>query len=279
MPSHFYAPTKQDKFAFGIWCLQNRGRDPFGDQTRPELPALDCIRAWPSATATASSSTTTTSSRSTPRPPSATRSSATSRRRWPTGASRPRWPRPTSSITRSSRTAPSPAPTRPSALFATQKVMHCHRHRRRAGHAGVRLLGRPRRRRSRRQQGPDRGGASGSARRSTSCANTCSPTTTTSSSASSPSPTSRAATCTCRPSAACWRSSPRSIIRRWCGVNPETAHIKMAGLNPVSRIRPGPRRRQTARRAPQRPEAAALRPGPELRQRRSEGSVLHRPSC
>src|SRR5262249_49150445 len=44
MPSHFYAPTKQDKFAFGIWCLQNRGRDPFGDQTRPELPALECIR-------------------------------------------------------------------------------------------------------------------------------------------------------------------------------------------------------------------------------------------
>ena len=44
MPSHFYAPTKEDKFAFGIWCLQNRGRDPFGDQTRPELSALECIR-------------------------------------------------------------------------------------------------------------------------------------------------------------------------------------------------------------------------------------------
>ena len=44
MPSHNYAPTKADKFAFGIWCLQNRGRDPFGDQTRPELSALSCIR-------------------------------------------------------------------------------------------------------------------------------------------------------------------------------------------------------------------------------------------
>jgi xylose isomerase len=44
MPSHVYAPTKEDKFAFGIWCLQNRGRDPFGDQTRPELPALECIK-------------------------------------------------------------------------------------------------------------------------------------------------------------------------------------------------------------------------------------------
>src|SRR5436190_13541633 len=44
MPSHFYAPTKQDKFAFGIWCLQNRGRDPFGDVTRPPLSAVDAIR-------------------------------------------------------------------------------------------------------------------------------------------------------------------------------------------------------------------------------------------
>jgi xylose isomerase len=44
MPSHFYAPTREDKFAFGVWCLQNRGRDPFGDQTRPEIPALECIK-------------------------------------------------------------------------------------------------------------------------------------------------------------------------------------------------------------------------------------------
>jgi len=44
MPSSNFAPTKEDKFAFGLWCLQNRGRDPFGDQTRPEISALDCIR-------------------------------------------------------------------------------------------------------------------------------------------------------------------------------------------------------------------------------------------
>jgi xylose isomerase len=44
MPAPSFAPTKDDKFAFGIWCLQNRGRDPFGDQTRPELSALECIR-------------------------------------------------------------------------------------------------------------------------------------------------------------------------------------------------------------------------------------------
>jgi xylose isomerase len=44
MAAHSFAPTREDKFAFGIWCLQNRGRDPFGDQTRPELPALECIK-------------------------------------------------------------------------------------------------------------------------------------------------------------------------------------------------------------------------------------------
>jgi xylose isomerase len=43
MPAHDFAPTKQDKFAFGIWCLQNRGRDPFGDQTRPAISPIDCI--------------------------------------------------------------------------------------------------------------------------------------------------------------------------------------------------------------------------------------------
>jgi xylose isomerase len=44
MSSSNFAPAKEDKFAFGIWCIQNRGRDPFGDQTRPEISALDCIR-------------------------------------------------------------------------------------------------------------------------------------------------------------------------------------------------------------------------------------------
>ena len=44
MPAQKYAPTREDKFAFGIWGLQNRGRDPFGDQTRPELKATDAIK-------------------------------------------------------------------------------------------------------------------------------------------------------------------------------------------------------------------------------------------
>jgi len=39
-----YQPTREDRFAFGIWCLQNRGRDPFGDVTRRELTVAECLR-------------------------------------------------------------------------------------------------------------------------------------------------------------------------------------------------------------------------------------------
>lgn len=39
-----YKPTPADKFAFGIWGVQNRGRDPFGDATRPAMSASDAIR-------------------------------------------------------------------------------------------------------------------------------------------------------------------------------------------------------------------------------------------
>ena len=44
MPAPSFAVDKKDRFAFGIWCLQNRGRDPFGDQTRPEISVADCIK-------------------------------------------------------------------------------------------------------------------------------------------------------------------------------------------------------------------------------------------
>jgi xylose isomerase len=39
-----FTPTPADKFAFGLWCLQNRGRDPFGEVTRPALSVEECIR-------------------------------------------------------------------------------------------------------------------------------------------------------------------------------------------------------------------------------------------
>lgn len=44
MPADRFAVKKEDRFVFGIWCLQNRGRDPFGDQTRPELSVVDCLK-------------------------------------------------------------------------------------------------------------------------------------------------------------------------------------------------------------------------------------------
>jgi xylose isomerase len=35
-----FAPTKADKFSFGLWTVGNRGRDPFGDFVRPVLDPL-----------------------------------------------------------------------------------------------------------------------------------------------------------------------------------------------------------------------------------------------
>jgi xylose isomerase len=47
-----YAPTKEDKFSFGLWTVGNRGRDPFGDFVRPALDPINSVkrlsqlRAW-----------------------------------------------------------------------------------------------------------------------------------------------------------------------------------------------------------------------------------------
>ncbi|MFI9402053.1 xylose isomerase [Nocardia sp. NPDC052316] len=37
------APTPADKFSFGLWTVGWRGRDPFGDATRPELDAVEAV--------------------------------------------------------------------------------------------------------------------------------------------------------------------------------------------------------------------------------------------
>jgi len=39
-----YTPRKTDRFAFGIWCIVNRGGDPFGSETRPAMDPLKAIR-------------------------------------------------------------------------------------------------------------------------------------------------------------------------------------------------------------------------------------------
>src|SRR3954454_627777 len=40
-----YVPTPDDRFTFGLWTVGNRGRDPFGLETRPPLDPVDSVRA------------------------------------------------------------------------------------------------------------------------------------------------------------------------------------------------------------------------------------------
>jgi xylose isomerase len=42
MPTAF-TPTPADKFTFGLWTVGHRGRDPFGEPTRPLLDPLDAV--------------------------------------------------------------------------------------------------------------------------------------------------------------------------------------------------------------------------------------------
>src|SRR5258708_13553756 len=39
-----YTPKKEDKFTFGLWTVGNRGRDPFGDFVRPDLPPVRSLQ-------------------------------------------------------------------------------------------------------------------------------------------------------------------------------------------------------------------------------------------
>lgn len=38
-----YRPKKSDRFAFGLWTIMNRGRDPFGEATRESIDPLEVI--------------------------------------------------------------------------------------------------------------------------------------------------------------------------------------------------------------------------------------------
>jgi xylose isomerase len=39
-----FAPTPENHFAFGLWTVGNRGRDPFGEAVRPKLETVDMIK-------------------------------------------------------------------------------------------------------------------------------------------------------------------------------------------------------------------------------------------
>src|SRR5713226_2087564 len=44
MTSDDYQPKPKHKFTFGLWTVGNRGRDPFGDATRPSLSLLKMVK-------------------------------------------------------------------------------------------------------------------------------------------------------------------------------------------------------------------------------------------
>ena len=52
MATDAYTPRPEHKFSFGLWTVQNRGRDPFGEPVRDPLPPDDAaallgeIGAW-----------------------------------------------------------------------------------------------------------------------------------------------------------------------------------------------------------------------------------------
>jgi xylose isomerase len=39
-----FEPTPADRFTFGLWTIGNRGRDPFGNETRPPLDPVEAVR-------------------------------------------------------------------------------------------------------------------------------------------------------------------------------------------------------------------------------------------
>jgi len=44
MPNNNYQPKPEHKFTFGLWTVGNRGRDPFGDATRPTLSPVTMVK-------------------------------------------------------------------------------------------------------------------------------------------------------------------------------------------------------------------------------------------
>jgi len=43
MPQNNYSPRPEHKFTFGLWTVGNRGRDPFGDATRPTVSPVKIV--------------------------------------------------------------------------------------------------------------------------------------------------------------------------------------------------------------------------------------------
>ena len=99
---------------------------------------------------------------------------------------------------------------------------------------------------------------------------------TTTSSRSSRSPTSRAATSSCRPSATCSRFIYTLDHPEMVGLNPESRARHDGGSRLHARRRAGDRGGEAVPHRSQRAEARPIRPGPSLRQRGPQGRVLPR---
>jgi xylose isomerase len=44
MANNNYTPKSEHKFTFGLWTVGNRGRDPFGEATRPSISPVNIVR-------------------------------------------------------------------------------------------------------------------------------------------------------------------------------------------------------------------------------------------
>ena len=143
-----------------------------------------------------------------------------------------------------------------------------------AGRADLRVLGRPRGRRSRRRQGSDRGDQALPRGASTSCASTRATSATTCASRSKPSRTSRAATSTSRPPPRISAFIPTLAHPEMVGVNPEVRARADGRPELLPRRRAGARGRQAVSHRPERPEAGPLRSGSALRLRVDQAAVL-----
>src|SRR5690349_24418612 len=44
MTSENYKPKPEHKFTFGLWTVGNRGRDPFGDASRPTVSPVTIVK-------------------------------------------------------------------------------------------------------------------------------------------------------------------------------------------------------------------------------------------
>ena len=53
-------PTQSDRFTFGLWTVGWKGKDPFGDATRPALDPVESVHRSLRGARPASRSTTTT---------------------------------------------------------------------------------------------------------------------------------------------------------------------------------------------------------------------------